>query len=297
MEYHVALPNSGPTTSIDLMTRVAEDTEEFGYRGLFALDHLLVPSELRDRYGVVYEPLMMLAHVARRTSSIRIGTSVIVAPMRNPFVLAKQVATLDIISGGRVVLGLGVGWQEHEFRNVGADFTTRASRTDETISLLKHLFSGSGQGFSGRFFNYDDGVFMPCPVQGDRLPILVGGNSPGALRRATQFADYWQSESHYVHDRRPNATDVDGFIDRKQMLKRDCERPINCGARILLDERGTKAQIDQMAAWMRAGADHVLISFSRDPNDWPERMRRFAREVIPEVEAAAATAIQGLEEV
>src|ERR671914_304943 len=143
------------------LVELAEAAERLGYRTLYLPDHLLPPAPYSDTYGGVYEPLVTLAHLAAHTSTIRLGTSVLVLPMRSPFVVAKQVATLDRLSGGRAVLGVGVGWDRAEFAAVGADFATRGARTDEDIALLRHLFR--------------DGGALPAPVP----PLAPGVFPPG----------------------------------------------------------------------------------------------------------------------
>jgi alkanesulfonate monooxygenase SsuD/methylene tetrahydromethanopterin reductase-like flavin-dependent oxidoreductase (luciferase family) len=122
-----------------------------------------------SEYGRVFEPLVALAYVASQTRRIKLGTSVIVLPMRNPFVVAKQVATLDALSGGRVILGLAVGWSTEEFANVHAEFHGRGARLEESIRLFRHLWSGSRAGFEGPFYAYAGGVFDPVPSQGANL--------------------------------------------------------------------------------------------------------------------------------
>src|SRR3712207_968780 len=159
-----------------------------GYRTLYLPDHTLPPAPYGATYGGVYEPLVTPAHIAARTSTIRLGTSVLVLPMRNPFVVAKQVATPERLSAGRVVLGAGVGWDAAAFAAVGADFATRGALTDDCIALLRHLFRGGGA-FHGRFRHVERGVFAPVPAQ--PVPIMVGGTSEAALRRAAALADEW----------------------------------------------------------------------------------------------------------
>jgi probable F420-dependent oxidoreductase len=189
VDLEVVLPDESPDIAPGTFVELAETAERLGYRTLYLPDHLLPPASYGDTYGGVYEPLVTLAHIAARTSAIRLGTSVLVLPLRSPFVVAKQVATLDRLSGGRAVLGVGVGWDRTEFAAVGADFATRGARTDEAIALLRHLFRDGGA-FHGRFHHVEQGVFAPVPAQ--PVPIMVGGTSEAALRRAAALADEWQ---------------------------------------------------------------------------------------------------------
>ena len=268
MEYHIAIPNAHPKATVEALVEVAQAAEELGYAGLWATDHLLMPAG--DRYSRVIEPFVSLAFLAGKTSRIRLGTSVIVLPMRNPFVVAKQAASLDVISGGRLTLGLGVGWSEPEFKNVAADFHTRGRRLDEAIRLFRHLFSGSREPFQGEFYGYTDGVFDPLPVQGERLPIVIGGNSDAALRRAARLGDAWQS----------TAIGPDGFRERAQRLRADLDgRTLELGARITL-KGGIDEMRDQLRAWDGAGADHLLLSFAADPAEFVDRMRQLTAEAL-----------------
>src|SRR3982074_440655 len=165
---------------------MTESAEELGFKGVWPLDHIVVGADLKARYSWVIEPMTLLGYLAARTSRIRLGTSVIVLGMRNPFVVAKQAATLDLLSNGRFTLGLGAGYSEPEFRNVGASavWSTRGKRLDEAIRLLRHLWSGAQGPFEGQFYRYDEGYFGPPPSQGESLSILIRGPSAAALRRA-----------------------------------------------------------------------------------------------------------------
>jgi probable F420-dependent oxidoreductase len=265
MDIYAALPNGGAEVSLDNVLEMGDAAEELGFKGVMPLDHLLVPKDLGHRYGNVIEPLVLLGYIAGRTTSLRLGVSVIVVPMRNPFVVAKQAATLDLLSGGRFILGVGVGWSESEFRNVGADFHTRGARTDEAVRLFRHLWSGSREPFPGRFYGYEDGLFGPLPPQRDRLPILVGGNSDAALRRAARLGDIWQS----------TAIGVDEFAIRVEKLRSIAgDRHIEMGARTTL-EGSPDEQLAEIGRWREAGAQHLLLNLGT-----AERMRAFASEVL-----------------
>src|SRR3982074_1937764 len=174
---------------------MTESAEGLGVGGVWPLDHIVVGADLKARYSWVIEPMTLLGYLAARTSRIRLGTSVIVLGMRNPFVVAKQAATLDLLSDGRFTLGLGAGYSEPEFRNVGASavWHTRGKRLDEAIRLFRHLWSGAPGQFDGQFYKYEEGYFGPLPPQGERLPILIGGGSDAALKRAATLGDVWQS--------------------------------------------------------------------------------------------------------
>lgn len=175
----------------------AETAERLGWHAVWTTDHLLMPGSAPGDYPAIYDVLLTLGWVGARHPRVRLGTSVIVVPMRNPIALAKQIASLDSLSGGRVIAGVGVGWNETEFANVGESdrFHVRGVFLDEVIRAWRHLFSGSSEPFRGRFLAFEDFVFGPLPAQGDRLPIVVGGRDPRALRRAGALGDGYHASS------------------------------------------------------------------------------------------------------
>jgi len=258
------LPDESPDVAPHTVVELAQEAERLGYRTAYLPDHLLPPAPYGDTYGGVYEPLVTLAHVAARTSTIRLGTSVLVLPMRNPFVVAKQVATLERLSGGRAVLGVGVGWDRAEFAAVGAEFATRGARTDEDIALLRHLFRGGGP-FHGRFHHVERGVFAPVPTR--PVPIMVGGTSEAVLRRAAALADEWQGVG----------LDAAGFARCAARLRAESQRTPRLGTRLAW--RGGTAELERTVreahALAAAGADAVAVWFG--PADGAaDRMARFA---------------------
>lgn len=219
---------------------------------------MLPPAEYGDTYAGVYEPLVTMAHIAGLTRTIRLGTSVLVVPMRDPFVLAKQVATLHGLSGERVTLGVGVGWDKEEFALVKVDFGRRGKVTDETLDLLRHLFT-TGRGPSGR------GVFEPRPRT--PVPIMVGGNSDAALRRAAAYADEWQGVGLTPSQFRAYA----------ERLRATSGRSVRVGTRIAW--HGGKAELpavlDDVRAFTEAGADTLAVALGAEAG-FEARMAEFA---------------------
>jgi probable F420-dependent oxidoreductase len=267
VDLEVVLPDESLAMAPETLVALAEEAERLGYRTAYLPDHLLPPAPYGDTYGGVYEPLVTLAHLAALTSTIRLGTSVLVLPMRSPFVVAKQVATLDRLSGGRAVLGVGVGWDAEEFGAVGADFATRGARTDEDIRLLRHLFRGGGP-FRGRFHDVPQGVFAPVPER--PVPIMVGGSSGAALRRTAELADEWQGVGLAPGD----------FADRVARLRALTDRPIRLGSRIAWrgGRAGLGAAVREAHALADAGADAVAVWFG-EVDGAAERMAEFAAAV------------------
>ncbi|MFI1090854.1 TIGR03619 family F420-dependent LLM class oxidoreductase [Streptomyces sp. NPDC020917] len=265
MELHVVLPSEQPGTGAARAVALARRAEHLGYQGVYLPDHLLPPEPYGGTYGGLYEPLVTLSYIAAVTERVRLGTSVLLLALRNPFVVAKQAATLDELSGGRFTLGVGIGWDATEFAAVGADFADRGGRTDEALRLLRHLFT-AGQGpFKGERFGFTTGVFGPAPGPG--LKILTGGVSKPALRRAARFADVWQSLPMAPEEFAAHVAELRGLT----------ERPLEVGARIGWDDPGRPVAdvAEEVAAWAAAGADQLAVWFG-DPDGFDSRMTALA---------------------
>ncbi len=173
------------------IAHVAKRAEQEGYESIWVSDHLIVP-ETGGRLPAIeiMEPIATLAYAAALTSRIKLATSVIVVPYRNAIHLAKELATLDRLSSGRVVAGVASGWLEAEFRALGAPFEKRGAYTDEAIKLMRAVWSSAVPEFHGEFFNLAGMRFGPRPAAGN-IPIWVGGTSRRAIRRAVELGDGW----------------------------------------------------------------------------------------------------------
>jgi len=195
VKFGLSLRNTGAGSSLEAIEAGAETAERLGWETVWTTDHVLVPHSAAVEYGRTFEAIATLAWVGARHPRLKLGTSVIVVPQRNAVLLAKELATLDVLSEGRLIAGVGIGWSEGEFANLGvADrFHRRGAYLDETIRLWRHLWSGSSDPFEGDFHAFRDFVFGPVPVQGERLPIIVGGASAAALRRAGTLGDGYQA--------------------------------------------------------------------------------------------------------
>lgn len=181
--------------------RMVKAAEAAGFDSVVAVDHVVFPHSYTSVYpyapggrlpggpgGSLPDPLIWMAAMAAVTTKLRFMTGVIILPLRNPLVLAKQVATLDHMSGGRIELGIGVGWLEEEFEAVGVPFEKRGKRSDEYIAAMRKLWAEDGASFSGEFVNFHEVSSNPKPVHG-RVPIVIGGHSEAAARRAGRLGD------------------------------------------------------------------------------------------------------------
>ncbi|MEU8803429.1 TIGR03619 family F420-dependent LLM class oxidoreductase [Spirillospora sp. NPDC048819] len=199
MQIGFAVPVSGAWSTPENQVRVARRAEELGYHSLWTLQRVLNPAAPSDEtYRRVPDPLVTLAYLAGHTARVRLGVAVLNLPFYSPPMLAKQAATLDHVSGGRLDLGLGLGWMREEFAAVGAPMEHRGARAEEFLAALRALWSG-GPGepseFHGEFYDIPPVVQEPKPLQTPEIPILLGGGAEPALRRAGRLAAGWVSSS------------------------------------------------------------------------------------------------------
>ena len=175
---------------VDLATRA----EELGFDSVWVHDHVFNVGHVFDRIGgkPYYEPLTLLSFVAARTERVRLGTSVLVLPYHNPIRLAKTAATLDVLSGGRLILGVGVGAIEKEMVAMGSPFGDRGALTDEAIAVMRALWAEEEPRFDGKYHRFDGMPFSPKPLQKPSIPLVIGGVSRAAIRRAARVGDGWQ---------------------------------------------------------------------------------------------------------
>lgn len=179
------------TATIDDLARIARVADDLGYEYLTCSDHVAVPSADAARRGAVYwDPLAALGFLAAHTRRIRLATSVLVLGYHHPLEIAKRYGTLDRVSGGRVILGVGIGSLREEFDLLDAPWEQRAARADDAIAAIRASMSTPTPRYHGPFYDYDDVVVEPCAQQ-DRVPIWVGGRTAASLRRAVRLADGW----------------------------------------------------------------------------------------------------------
>lgn len=196
MKFGVCIPHYGRPIDAAGLTEMAIKAEEMGFDSVWVTDHIIVPHVIPDRGDIVYrhdmlEPLALLTHLGAVTKRVNIGTSVVILPYRNPVILAKAIATADVLSGGRVIFGAAVGWMEGEFQALNAPFADRGKVSDEYLKLLKELWTSPTPRFQGEYFQVDQVSFSPMPVQQPHPPIWIGGRSRRAVRRAVALGDYW----------------------------------------------------------------------------------------------------------
>jgi probable F420-dependent oxidoreductase len=188
VHFGVILPNYGTGSSPHGVRRVVELAEELGFDSVWATEHIVVGPEAVEPYGRVYDPLVTLGWIAGWTERIRLGTSILILPLHNPFELAKEVATLQELSKGRFMLGVGMGWHRDEFEIMGVEFAGRGRRGDEAIRVMRAVWDGDDS-FEGRYWSFGDATSEPSPSPQPEL--WVGGSSERAIRRARTLGDVW----------------------------------------------------------------------------------------------------------
>ena len=188
MHFGVILPNYGSGATPDAIRRTAEVAAELEFDSVWTTEHIIVGPEGVDPYGRVYDPLVTLGWIAGWAGNLGLGTSIVLVPLHNPMHLAKEVATLQELSGGRFHLGVGIGWHEDEYRFMGVPFKERGRRADEALHLMRALWSGASD-FEGEFWSFNDATAEPHPSP--QPEIWVGGSSERAIRRAEELGDVW----------------------------------------------------------------------------------------------------------
>lgn len=285
MQFGAHLFGVGAMAEPAALVEVTRLAEHLGYHSVFLADHIIVPRELESKYPYTrdgtfpyapdkdwLDPMVALGFLAGQTETIRLGTSITVVPMRHPIVTAKQIATADFLSGGRVIFGAGVGWMAEEFALLGESFHDRGRRTDEYLQLMKVLWTETNPYFDGDYFQIANCGFAPKPVQKPHVPLWVGGESKAALRRAARLGDGWHSAG-------TSLADLSGKLAYlRQALQEAGRAPDNFVISAFPTDRFTVDLVHQFAA---RGVTHLLVpvfSFNRD--NVRRRLEQVAAEVI-----------------
>lgn len=204
MEFGMRIPNAGALATPDNITAVAKKAEELGYDAIWATDHVVVPVKRSSRFpysptgqwmwdpqSPYMDPFIALACAAAATSKVKLGTSILLLPLRHPILVAKSVAALDLVSRGRIALGVGVGWLVEEYEIMGVPFAERHDRTAESVRMLKALWTQDFPEFEGKYYRCSNMGFTPKPAQKPHPPIEVGGAARFAMKLAATDGDRW----------------------------------------------------------------------------------------------------------
>lgn len=273
MRFGLALPHVGPVAGAQAIVDVAQRAEALGFYSVWVLDRLLYPLNPISKYPgnwrgeipiamqTTYEPLTVLAFVAAATKTILLGTSVLVASYRSPVLTAKMAATLDQLSGGRLILGLGAGWSSDEFDAVGQTFHERQEKTDEYLRVVKAFWTEEQPSFSGTYYRVAKSIFLPQPVQRPGPAIWIGGNSRRAMRRAAEFGDGWHPTS-----RIGPAKLAEGMKYIRELAHRAGREPDAVKATLrwnasphLTQKFAAQEVLDKLLEYRAAGVEHVCF--------------------------------------
>jgi probable F420-dependent oxidoreductase len=275
--------------SSDVRTAVqeaAKTAEALGYASVWANDHVIAPAHQAD-VGHIIEPLITLASLVHLVPRVQLGTSVVVLPQRQAIVVAKQAAALDVLSGGRFILGVGVGWLPEEFQFLNTDFARRSAVTDEAITAMRVLWRDERASFQGQFFSFSDAVFFPKPARGGP-PLWVGGNSHQAIRRATRFGDAWVPFGIGVDDFRA------GVETLRSMTTGGSPPTIAAHMRIRIDtgakplsahlEGHPDTIVSALEQYQQSGLEYLICDFvAESVEDLLRQMHVMAEEIIPQL--------------
>jgi len=301
MKYGFSMVMGGRDATPDTFVAMAERAEALELDSLWLSSHVVIPPQVKSGFVLVpgrkhpphwhegyWEPFMALSFVAARTTRIALGTSVTVLPMHNPFEVAKQVAEVDQLSGGRFIFGIGVGWFEEEFEVLGQSFRNRGARADDAIRLMKQLWADDPVTYRGRFYSCEGVSLTPKPVQRPHPPLWVAGGSGAALRRAAEHGDAFH----------PVEVSPEEVAEARRELDDQCERfgrmpgSVEIGVKLPLAFRdgpgefptqGTPREIaDGIRRYIEAGTTHFTFDYVPEKADVAlETMERFAQEVRP----------------
>jgi probable F420-dependent oxidoreductase len=299
MRVGVNLPNYSDLGTRDAIRAIAERAEALGYESVWTTDHVLMPKIHPEPYGHILETLSTLAYLAAITDRVQLGTSIVVLPQRQPVLVAKQAATIDHLSGGRLVFGVGVGWVEEEFGFLGADFAARGRRTDEYIRALRELWTSPDPRFEGETVQFSEVLFSPRPQRPGGIPIVIGGGSPRALRRVAELADGWHAIGATPEEIRAGVSRLAELAPERDLevslrigvaLGRPRLPPANerAASRAVLEgEPGEIAA--RLSEYADAGLDHLVIEpETKDLGQFLADLERFAAEVTSHERPARA---------
>jgi probable F420-dependent oxidoreductase len=272
MRVGVHLPQYGRVAGPDAITRAARHAEELGFLDLWVSDHVVHPAAQDYPSPYLFDPLVALTWAAAVTERIGLGTSVLVVPMHNPLELANSLASLDLLSGGRLTIAVGVGWSEAEYAALGYDFHNRGERLDEAIDLFRRAWVEDPLSFHGRFTSFDDLRLLPKPSRS--IPIWIGGRSEHAYRRAAARGDGFQAIGLTPEAAGP-------VVERIRRDHPDARFPISL--RTGWDPQGMDpGRIEEeCAAFAEAGVQHVVAApWQRDLDSWLRSMDQLAGLVL-----------------
>jgi probable F420-dependent oxidoreductase len=293
MEFGLHLPNAGPFANGRDIVRIAQQAESLGFDSVWLFDHIFTPVKLDSKYPYtadgsylltpdmpIYDVVAVMAAIAGATERIRFGTRVMIPTYRHPVVLANELASIDAIAGGRMLLGVGAGWMAEEFDAVDVPVDERFARLDEHIALMRNVWANETASFDGRFYSHVAAGFAPLPPNGS-IPIILGGHGDAALRRTAKWGDGWAvaTPGTVAFEDMPEAINerldtLRGFCDDEGRSFDDL---------LLVGQAPLSVDADILRAQADMGIDIVDLLWFGTTEDTLEQAKRFMGEVAPKL--------------
>ena len=295
MQFGVQLPNYGPISGPEMIARAAQRAEALGYHSVWVNDHVIVPAAMTN-YARIFESITTLTWVAAHTQGIAVGTSVLILAQRDAVLAAKQLATLDVLSRGRVIVGLGAGYVAEEFALLGATYTGRGARLEDQIETMRSLWRGETS-LTTAATTFEDVSFGPPPAQGADVPLWLAGTSERALARVARHADAWHP-AHITPDRLTTrgarlaelagGRHIQTTLKLRVFLTRAKDTPPLPAAESRRGDtelRGDPHEIcDRLTAYEDAGLETLVVAFPhRREADYERDLEEFADSVAGEL--------------
>ena len=296
MKFGVWIPNCRHLATPDIIRTTAVRAEQLGYDSVWVSDHVVVPHANVKNFGeTVFDPLVTLAVIAGATTRVRLGTTVLIVPYRNAVVTAKMISSLDALSGGRFVFGIGAGWVAAESAALGVSFAERGAVTDEHLAAMQELWTKREPSFAGKYTQFSGLVFEPKPMQTPHPPIWVGGHGRASLRRTAQFGAAWHPINRSPDELRAGMTELARLCQARgrssfpaltarndvRILRSGESAPVSAHAgRVIAGEPA--AVIDQLKELAACGVEHLVLELlAADGRELEEQMATFAERVRP----------------
>ena len=274
MKIGAHLPNQGPLANGESVTAFAREAEKREIASLWVSDHVIFPRTQSGSYPggrfphppdkPYLEAITVLAAAAVVTQKPQLGASVFVVPHRQPVLMAKMLTSIDALSNGRLIVGVGVGWWKEELEILGAPFHERGRQADEMLRVFKALWTEENPSFAGEYFRFSDIGFAPKPVQKPHPPIWVGGDSPGAFKRVVTLGDGWHATSKTPAQLKDALVRLRAAADAARRPFDSIALSIRYSLKDELLAQGTQAVVDELSEYKRLGLSHVMIDFRRD---------------------------------
>jgi probable F420-dependent oxidoreductase len=286
----------GPVARPDALVTFARQAEAHRMASLWVSDHVVIPHTSSGYPGGRFphppekpylEPVTLLAAAAMCTTHARLGASVFVLGHRHPVLMAKMLSTIDVLSNGRLICGVGVGWWQQELEILGAPFHARGRQADEMLRIFKELWTADRPSFDGKFYRFGDVGFAPKPVQKPHPPIWVGGDSPGAFRRVVAHGDGWHASGKTPAEMRDRIARLRAAAEAARRPWESLTVSLRFNFTDDLERKGAQAIVDLFAEYKRLGLVHLMVDFRRDDlGRMLELLDLIATKVRPAVDAA-----------